>query len=122
MCCPAQVSQLSVRNPAARDIPVQLAVTQSEVHAAHYGGETTSRQVTFREPVSNSEMDDPESEVNQNERESSANWGSGSSPYTTAIDDPSSSYSPFLPPVLEEPSSSFSEGNFYFTFSFAIQS
>lgn len=97
------------RNPAARDIPVQLAVTQSEVHAAHYGGETTSRQVTFREPVSNSEMDDPESEVNQNERESSANWGSGSSPYTTAIDDPSSSYSPFLPPVLEEPSSSFSE-------------
>ena len=116
MCCPAQVSRLSVRNPAARDIPVQLAVTQSEVHAAHYGGETTSRQVTFREPVSNSEMDDPESEVNQNER------GSGSSPYTTAIDDPSSSYSPFLPPVLEEPSSSFSEGNFYFTFSFAIQS
>uniref|UniRef100_A0A2N9IGC7 Reverse transcriptase zinc-binding domain-containing protein n=1 Tax=Fagus sylvatica TaxID=28930 RepID=A0A2N9IGC7_FAGSY len=99
----------STLNPAARDIPVQLAVTQSEVHAAHYGGETTSRQVTFREPVSNSEMDDPESEVNQNERESSANWGSGSSPYTTAIDDPSSSYSPFLPPVLEEPSSSFSE-------------
>jgi hypothetical protein len=59
-------------------------------------------------------MDDPESERNQNEGESSANWTSGNPPYTTAIDDPNSSYSPFLPPVLEEPSSSFSEGNIYY--------
>lgn len=112
MCCPAQLFCLSCRIPAARGIPGQLAVTQSEVHAARYGEEITSKQVTFREPVRNSEMDDPESEVNQNERESSANWSSGNSPYTTTIDDPGSSYSPYLAPVLEEPSSSFSEGNF----------
>lgn len=112
MCCPAQVSCLSCRIPAARGLPGQLAVTQSEVHAARYGEEITSKQVTFREPVSNSEMDDPESEGNQNERESSANWSSGNSPYSTTIDDPGSSYSPYLAPVLEEPSSSFSEGNF----------
>ncbi|KAF3970866.1 hypothetical protein ACB098_04G058500 [Castanea mollissima] len=102
-------SPLASRIPAARGIPGQLAVTQSEVHPAPYGEEITSKQVTFREPVSNSEMDDPESEANQNERESSANWSSGNSPYTTTIDDPGSSYSPYLTPVLEEPSSSFSE-------------
>ncbi|XP_062158421.1 uncharacterized protein LOC133865915 isoform X2 [Alnus glutinosa] len=100
---------LASRDPAAHDIPVQFAVTRSDVHAPRYGEETTSKQVTFREPVSNTEMDDPESEGNQNEGESSANWTSGNPPYTTAIDDPGSSYSPFLPPVLEEPSSSFSE-------------
>lgn len=100
---------LASRDPAAHDIPVQFAVSRSDAHATHYGEETTSKQVTFREPVSNTEMDDPESEGNQNERESSANWTSGNSPYATAIDDPGSSYSPYLPPVLEEPSSSFSE-------------
>jgi hypothetical protein len=105
---------LFTRDPAAHDIPVQFAVSRSDAHATHYGEETTSKQVTFREPVSNTEMDDPESEGNQNERESSANWTSGNSPYATAIDDPGSSYSPYLPPVLEEPSSSFSEGNFYY--------
>jgi hypothetical protein len=113
-CCPAEVSLLFTRDPAAHDIPVQFAVTRSDVHAPRYGEETTSKQVTFREPVSNTEMDDPESEGNQNEGESSANWTSGNPPYTTAIDDPGSSYSPFLPPVLEEPSSSFSEGNIYY--------
>ncbi|XP_059453233.1 uncharacterized protein LOC132183813 isoform X2 [Corylus avellana] len=105
---------LASRDPAAHDMPVQFAVTRSDVHATHYGEETTSKQVTFREPVSNTEMDDPDSEGNQNEREPSANWTSGTSPYTTAtyttaIDDPGSSYSPYLAPVLEEPSSSFSE-------------
>ncbi|XP_062158868.1 uncharacterized protein LOC133866376 [Alnus glutinosa] len=48
-------------------------------------------------------------ERNQSEGESSANWTLGNPPYTTAIDDTGSSYSPYLPPVLEEPSSSFSE-------------
>lgn len=55
-------------------------------------------------------MDFTEAEGHQNEREPSANWRSGNSNYTAAPDDPSSSYSPYLPPVLEEPSSSFSEG------------
>ena len=54
-------------------------------------------------------MDDPDAEGHQTEREPSTNWVSGSSPYTAPLEDPSS-YSPYLPPVLEEPSSSFSEG------------
>ncbi|CAK7328583.1 unnamed protein product [Dovyalis caffra] len=62
----------------------------------------------FRDPVSNSEMDDPEAE-GHNEREPPANWVSGNPPYSNTLDDPGSSYSPYLPPVLEEPSSSFSE-------------
>ncbi|KAF5469685.1 hypothetical protein F2P56_013740 [Juglans regia] len=102
-------SPFASRNSAAHDISVQLDVTQSDAHDARYSEETTSKQVTFREPVSNNEMDDPESEGNQNEREPSANWSSGNSPYTTAIDDSGSSFSPYLPAVLEEPSSSFSE-------------
>lgn len=114
-CCPAKVSCLFTRNSAGNEIPVQLAVAESAVSATPYGEETASKQVTFREPLSNSEMEDPESEGNQNERETSANWSSGNSPYANTVDDPGSSYSPYLPPVLEEPSSSFSEGNFYFT-------
>ncbi|KAG6676843.1 hypothetical protein I3842_15G170600 [Carya illinoinensis] len=102
-------SPFASRNSAAHDMSVQLDVTQSDVHVARYSEETTSKQVTFREPVSNSEMDDPESEGNQHEREPSANWSSGNSPYATAIDESGSSYSPYLPAVLEEPSSSFSE-------------
>ncbi|XWS44618.1 hypothetical protein CRYUN_Cryun15aG0063400 [Craigia yunnanensis] len=58
---------------------------------------------------SNSEMDYPDAEGHQIESEPPSNWGSGNSPYATTLDGPSSSYPPYLPPVLEEPSSSFSE-------------
>lgn len=91
------------RNTATNDIPAQLPV-------ALYSEDTTNKQVTFREPVSNSEMDDQDAKGNHNEREMPTNWSSGNPPYTTTLDDPSSSYSPYLAPVLEEPSSSFSEG------------
>ncbi|XP_028756501.1 uncharacterized protein LOC114715777 isoform X3 [Neltuma alba] len=95
---------------SSHDAPTQLGVTQGGTHPTHYGEETTNKQVTFRDPVSNSEVDDTDGDGNQNERETSANWSSGNSPYTAAADNPSSSYSPYhLPPVLEEPSSSFSE-------------
>ncbi|GKV25432.1 hypothetical protein SLEP1_g34872 [Rubroshorea leprosula] len=77
-------------------------------YGSRYVEETTNKQVNFHDPVSNNEMDDPDTEGLQNERESPANWGSGSSPYTPPIDDPNSSYS-YLTPVLEEPSSSYSE-------------
>ncbi|CAL0299948.1 unnamed protein product [Lupinus luteus] len=90
-------SPIASRNPSAHD-----------ARSAHYGEEMTNKQVTFREPVSNNEVDDPDGDENHNERETSANWTSGNPPYTT-VDDPGASYSPYLPPVLEEPSSSFSE-------------
>ncbi|KAK7391820.1 hypothetical protein VNO78_20243 [Psophocarpus tetragonolobus] len=99
-------SPLASRNSTAHGAPM---VTQGDIHPAHYGEEMTNKQVTFRDPVSSNEVDDPDGDGTHSERETSANWSSGNPPYTTTVDDPSSSYSPYLPPVLEEPSSSFSE-------------
>lgn len=78
---------------------------------AHQKDETSVKQVTFKDLVS-SDMDDSDLEVPQNDREQAVNWTSKSSAYKTNIEDPTTSYSPYLPPVLEEPSSSFSEGEF----------
>ncbi|CAL0321086.1 unnamed protein product [Lupinus luteus] len=90
-------SPTASRNPSAHD-----------ARPAHYGEEMSNKQVTFHDPVSKNEVDDHDGDENQNERETSANWNSGNPPYTT-VDDPGASYSPYLPPVLDEPSSSFSE-------------
>ncbi|XP_038721653.1 uncharacterized protein LOC120013785 isoform X2 [Tripterygium wilfordii] len=104
----ARYSPLASRNSAAHDVPTQFAVTRQDGHA-HYVEEGINKQVTFRDPISSGEMDDPTGEGHQKEREPSGNWVSGNPTYTATLDDPSSSYSPYLPPVLEEPSSSFSE-------------
>ncbi|XP_059628586.1 uncharacterized protein LOC132271274 isoform X2 [Cornus florida] len=101
-------SPLRSRNSTLQDVPAQLAVSLDDSHPAHYREENTHKQVTFSDPVSSSEMDDLDVEGQQFERETNSNWVSKSSPYTAA-EDPSSSYSPFLQPVLEEPSSSYSE-------------
>lgn len=102
-------SPLASRNSSAHDASTHMVATQGDTNPAHYGEEMTNKQVTFRDPVSNSEVDDPDGDGTHSERETSANWSSGNTTYTTTVDDPSSSYSPYLPPVLEEPSSSFSE-------------
>ncbi|XP_021301066.1 uncharacterized protein LOC110429375 isoform X2 [Herrania umbratica] len=102
-------SPIASRTSIANEIPTQLAVSRGDMHTMQYGEETINKQVTFRDPVSNSEMDDPDTEGHQIEREPPSNWGSANTPYATTLDDPSSSYPPYLPPVLEEPSSSFSE-------------
>lgn len=102
-------SPLASRNSAAHDTPTHFTVSRGDAQAIHYGEETTNKQVMFRDPVSNSELDDPEAEGQLNEREPPANWGSGNPLYSNTLDDPGTSYSPYLPPVLEEPSSSFSE-------------
>lgn len=101
-------SPFASRNSSAHDASTHVVATQGDIHPSHYGEEITNKQVKFRDPVSNSEVDDPDGDGTQSERETSANWSSGA-PYATTVDDPSSSYSPYLPPVLEEPSSSFSE-------------
>ncbi|KAK3024357.1 hypothetical protein RJ639_043683 [Escallonia herrerae] len=101
-------SPLINRNNASQDLPAQLRVSQGDSHT-RYSEDTTSKQVTFSDPVSSIEMDGVEMEGDQNGRVPSVSWGSKNSSYTTTLDDPSSSYSPYLPPVLEEPSSSFSE-------------
>ncbi|PPD84977.1 hypothetical protein GOBAR_DD18086 [Gossypium barbadense] len=102
-------SPIASRTSTAIEIPTQLAGTQGDTNTVRYGEETINKQVKFLVPVSNSEMDYPDAEGQQIERELPSNWRSGNSPYTPAQDDPSSSYPPYLPPVLEEPSSSFSE-------------
>ncbi|XP_061369458.1 uncharacterized protein LOC133312304 isoform X2 [Gastrolobium bilobum] len=99
-------SPLASRNSSAHDAPTHLVVTQGDTLPAHYGEEMFNKQVTFRDPVSNSEVDDPDGDGNHSDRETSTNWSSGNPPYTTTVDDPNSSFSPYLPPVLEEPSSS----------------
>lgn len=106
----AQVFQWFTRNSAARDTPTQLDVIRGDAPITRYSEETTNKQVTFRDPDRNTELDDQDPEGNQHEREMSTNWSPGNTPYTTAPDEPGSSYH-FLPPVLEEPSSSFSEGH-----------
>lgn len=106
-----QVFQLFTRNTAAQDVPAQLDVTRGNPPVTRYSEETTNKQVTFRDPVRNTELDDPDHEGNHIEREMSANWSPGNTPYAPTLDDPGSSYTHFLPPVLEEPSSSFSEGH-----------
>ncbi|KAJ6707674.1 hypothetical protein OIU85_027987 [Salix viminalis] len=88
-------SPLASRNSAAHDTPAHFTVTRGDAQAIHYGEETTNKQVMFRDPVNNSEMDYPEAEETPI--------------YSNTLDDPGSSFSPFLPPVLEEPSSSVSE-------------
>ncbi|KAG5247596.1 Retrotransposon gag protein [Salix suchowensis] len=102
-------SPLASRNSAAHDTPAHFTVTRGDAQAIRYGEETTNKQVMFRDPVNNSEMDYPEAEVQLDKREPQANWGSGNPIYSNTLDDPGSSFSPFLPPVLEEPSSSVSE-------------
>ncbi|KAG8663168.1 hypothetical protein MANES_01G184200v8 [Manihot esculenta] len=97
-------SPLASRNSVIHDIPAQFAVSSGDnSRAVHSGEAITNKEVKFHDTVSNNEMDNPDAEGQQNEREPSVSWG------TTALDDSSSSYSPYLPPVLEEHSSSFSE-------------
>eukprot|EP00268_Persea_americana_P049958 TRINITY_DN539_c1_g1_i3.p1 TRINITY_DN539_c1_g1~~TRINITY_DN539_c1_g1_i3.p1 ORF type:complete len:766 (-),score=154.59 TRINITY_DN539_c1_g1_i3:2053-4350(-) len=93
---------------SVQDALAQPIVTQGNFQAFHLG-EENSRHPAFSDLVSGNEIDDPEAVGFQNMREPSVHWGSGSPYLTPAHDDLNSSFSPNLPPVLEEPSSSFSE-------------
>ncbi|XP_028064017.1 uncharacterized protein LOC114267207 [Camellia sinensis] len=97
-----------LRHTASQDVRAQLSVSQGDSHPTRYGEETATKQVTFSDTISSTEMDELDAEGQQNERDPS-NWGSKNSPFSTSLDDPTSSYSPYLAPVLEGPSSSFSE-------------
>ncbi|KAG8389467.1 hypothetical protein BUALT_Bualt02G0232400 [Buddleja alternifolia] len=95
------------RNTAAPEVPFQLAFSQTDPHLALNNEETISKKVTFGDLVRSSDMVEPDFRGHQTDRGHSENWTSKASA-TTNLDDPNS-YSPYLPPVLEEPSSSFSE-------------
>ncbi|XP_057787731.1 uncharacterized protein LOC131004975 isoform X2 [Salvia miltiorrhiza] len=97
---------LGSRNTAFREVPPQLAYSQVDLQNVRNNDATVSKKVTFGDLVRSSEFEEPENRGMLSDREHSANWNSNTAATT---DDPNSSFSPFLPPVLEEPSSSFSE-------------
>ncbi|KAJ0266123.1 Uncharacterized protein HA466_0001700 [Hirschfeldia incana] len=84
------------RSPAFQ-MPVQPAFNQDESHGP-------SNRVQFREPLSNTFMDGPYAEVQPDTNQTLENAN-----FAAEFDDPSPSNYPNLPPVLEEPTSSFSE-------------
>lgn len=94
---------------ASREVPSQLSFSQAGPNHVGTNEGTVSKKVTFGDIVRSNEVDEPDNRGHPNDREPSVNWNSKAS-VTTTLDDPNSSYSPYLPPVLEEPSSSFSEG------------
>ncbi|KAL3646054.1 hypothetical protein CASFOL_011234 [Castilleja foliolosa] len=93
---------------AAREVPSQLSFNQADPHHVQNNEGSVSKKVTFGDLVRSNEMDEPDNRGHPNDREPSGNWSSKASAPTTLVD-PNSSYAPYLPPVLEEPSSSFSE-------------
>ncbi|XP_047980476.1 uncharacterized protein LOC125222084 isoform X1 [Salvia hispanica] len=99
---------LGSRNTAFPEIAQQIAYNQVDPQNVRNSEATVSKKVTFGDLVRSSESDEPENRGLLSDREPSANWNSNTAS-TTSMDDPNSSFSPFLPPVLEEPSSSFSE-------------
>uniref|UniRef100_A0A1J3CCA6 Uncharacterized protein n=1 Tax=Noccaea caerulescens TaxID=107243 RepID=A0A1J3CCA6_NOCCA len=84
------------RSPAFQ-MPVQPTLNQDESHGPN-------TRVQFREPLSNTFMDDAYAEV-----QADTNKTLETANYAAEFDDPSPSNYPILAPVLEEPSSSYSE-------------
>lgn len=72
----------------------------------HHSAESQNQTPSFKEFTPGNVVDDSDAVAFPHGRETSGYWGSGNIP---APDDGNSSY-PYLPPVLEEPGSSFSEG------------
>ncbi|KAH9611138.1 hypothetical protein KSS87_004801 [Heliosperma pusillum] len=98
---PGMFSPLASRDSDVNDR--RAPSSHDEVYATH------NRLVKFKDPVSSSEVYTADEEGNHNEGEQAGTWVSGNSPYSNTFEDPSTSYSPYLQPVPEEPSSSFSE-------------
>lgn len=88
----------------------RLVVTQSDSHVKSIGEEKNNRPLFFNDFIGSNEMDKSDTGL-QNPREPPPQWGSRGSYLMNTTDDPNSSLPPYLPPVLEEPSSSFSEGD-----------
>jgi len=84
-------------------------VTQGDSHVSRLSVEFKDQNPSFKDLVRGNEIDDPDPTGLQHGKEAAVHWGSGTSPYLSSGLDNPNSY-PYLPPVLEEPSSSFSEG------------
>lgn len=98
-------SPLTSRNEHSQETNAHLASERGNSYTTSNHEETTNKQVTFSDPVSNNNVDDNNE---GNEGEPYGNWNSNNGAYTSTLEDPNS-YSPYLTPVLEEPGSSYSE-------------
>ncbi|KAL8480900.1 hypothetical protein ACS0TY_027426 [Phlomoides rotata] len=99
---------IASRNTTPQEVSSQLAFSQADLHQVRNSEGTVGKKVTFGDLVRSSELDELENRGQHNDREPSNIWNSNATT-TITMDDPNSSFSPYLPPVLEEPSSSFSE-------------
>ncbi|XXG83895.1 hypothetical protein AAC387_Pa10g1543 [Persea americana] len=95
------------RKSMAQDT-AKLVVTLSDSHVTSIGEEKNNRPPFFNEFIASNEMDRSDAGL-QNAREPPPQWGSRGPYVMNTADDPNPSLPPYLPPVLEEPSSSFSE-------------
>ncbi|RAL50103.1 hypothetical protein DM860_007777 [Cuscuta australis] len=87
----------------------QFSITRDQNISKLKNEEIPTKQVTFSEISNSNATDDPDNERTNNDREPSVSWVSKSSPYVTSQEDPMSTYSSYLPPVMEEPTTSYSE-------------
>ncbi|KAL6626571.1 hypothetical protein ACP70R_030297 [Stipagrostis hirtigluma subsp. patula] len=99
-------TSVSSRNQFRTDVPAQ--VSQGDSHAVQFDFETQSQNTPFKGLSGNDAFDGLESMEAHNTRESTARWGPGDSNLASGLEDANPSY-PYLPTVLEEPGSSFSE-------------
>lgn len=100
-------TSLSSRSQYRTDVPPQ--VSQGDSSAVHFDFETQSQNPPFKGLSRNDVLDGSDSAEAQNTQEPSTRWGLGdSSNLASGLEDANPSY-PYLPTVLEEPGSSFSE-------------
>jgi hypothetical protein len=97
------------RNQFRMGVPAQ--VPQPDPHATQFDFEPQSHNPQFKGLSITDVLDGSESAEAQNAQESPARWVPGDSTnLTSGLEDANPSY-PYLPTVIEEPGSSFSEGN-----------
>ncbi|EPS72348.1 hypothetical protein M569_02408, partial [Genlisea aurea] len=100
-------STIAPRSNVPNDMNSLDAFGRGDPYRVQSNEGTVNRKVTFVDLVSTREMDEPPENAQQGSREPSFRVNFKAT--TANLDDPSSSYSQYLPPLLEEPSSSFSE-------------
>ncbi|KAG6468900.1 hypothetical protein ZIOFF_073595 [Zingiber officinale] len=94
-----------ISTPFMRDHRAQDA--SGQINASRLSFESRSQNPSSKVPGGSSQTDDPATVANHG-KETSVHWAPRSSPYLTTGQDEQNVY-PYLPTVLEEPGSSFSE-------------
>jgi hypothetical protein len=94
-------------NPNVKDVPQG---TEHDSRAVRFNIESKDQNPSFKDLIRSDPSENLDGAEAQIPQESSAQWESEGSPnLASGLDDANPQY-PYLPTVLEEPSSSFSEG------------